>query len=183
MYFLLCTLLIEDTNVDHIYIYYGQSDCTTYDDCMLIKTSVHTVSCDVSHTAISHYPPCIQKEDRSRKQRLCKPTAFFKKSVILCEIFHHKVSIDVRLCVVREPLLQPDRTWTWAARIIILIIIMIMIKHILVSRSWISKSATFSLNLIPELFRKSVEKTHVSLKSDKTNGYLTCRRFRMYDSI
>ena len=39
------------------------------------------------------------------------------------------------------------------------------------------------LNLILELFcRKSVEKIQVSLKSEKSNGYFTWRRFDIYDS-
>ena len=33
------------------------------------------------------------------------------------------------------------------------------------------------------LFRKSVEKIHVLLKSDKNNGYFTWRRFHIYDNI
>jgi hypothetical protein len=33
------------------------------------------------------------------------------------------------------------------------------------------------------LFRKSVEKTHVSLKFDKNNVYITRRRFHVYDSF
>jgi hypothetical protein len=34
-----------------------------------------------------------------------------------------------------------------------------------------------------DIFRKSVEKIQVSLKSDKNNGYLTWRRFQIYDNI
>jgi hypothetical protein len=39
----------------------------------------------------------------------------------------------------------------------------------------------FSWNLMC-IFRKSVEKTQVSLKSDKKNGYFTWRRFYVYDN-
>ena len=38
----------------------------------------------------------------------------------------------------------------------------------------------FWWNLIFSLFRKSVEKIHVVLKSDKNNGYFTWRRFHIY---
>ena len=34
-----------------------------------------------------------------------------------------------------------------------------------------------------EFFRNSIEKTHVSLKSDKNNGYFTWKHFDIYDNI
>ena len=36
---------------------------------------------------------------------------------------------------------------------------------------------------ISVFFRKYVEKIHVSLKSDKNNGYITWKRFYIYDNI